>query len=167
MFRRVEIPAFYVGALFREGRLVRMLEPGARWVRGEVVLVDVRRRRLDVQAAPVLTKDGVPLGLRPEIVFRVADPARAVTQVESYVWHLKNDARAAAYRSVSARSLAEIIAGHNRLELEIQDRLALEASAYGVRVEDVALHEVRIPRDIRRRMKRGEAILAGESGAVR
>jgi len=133
MIRRVKIAEFEKGLLLRNGRLVRVLDPGVHWVGGEGVAFDLRRRDTEVDAAPVLTRETVPIGV-----------------------HLRVDAVAAVHRSLSKVAVTEVGAEHNRLENEIQDRLALEATGYGLRVEDVAIVQVRFPKAVRRKLKRME-----------
>lgn len=157
MFRRMKLSEFEKGLLLREGRLVRLLGPGVHWVRGEVVAFDLRRRDTPVDAAPVLTRDAVPIGVRLQVTYRVTDPAAAHLCVYAYRAHLANDAVAALHRSVSKVTVLDLGAEHNRLEAEIQDRLALEAAGYGLRVEDVAMVQVRFPKALRRKLKRMES----------
>ena len=150
MFRRVNVREFEQGVLYRDGRLIRVLDPGIHWVRGEVVPVDLRRRDWEVDAAPVLTRDLVPIGIRLQIAYRVTDPVAALRT------HLVHDAVSAVHRSVSGVPMADLAAEHNRLEFAIQDRLAIETGAYGLRVEDVAIVQVRFPKALRRKLKRME-----------
>ena len=156
MFRRVKIAEFEKGLLLRDGRLVRVLDPGVHWVGGEVVAFDLRRRDTEVDAAPVLTRETVPVGIHLRVSYRVTEPVAAFLSVYEYRAHLANDAVAAVHRSVSRVSVGEMGAEHNRLEHEIQDRLALEATGYGLRVEDVAIVQVRFPKAVRRSLKRME-----------
>ena len=153
MIRRVMIREYEKGLLFRDGRFVRSLEAGRPWVRGEVTIVDLRRRDTMVDAGPVLTRDLVLLGVRLLVSYRVTDPERAVLQAFEYRTHLVNDATASIHRTVSLVALADLSAEHNRLEQSIQDRLALEAVSYGLRVEDVSIIQIRLPRALRRQMK--------------
>ena len=41
MFKRITVSEFEQALLFRDGRFVRLLDPGVHWIRGEAVLVDV------------------------------------------------------------------------------------------------------------------------------
>jgi len=156
MFKRVNVREFEKGLLFRNGRFVRLLETGDHWIRGEMAVVDLRRTHTKVDAAPVLTRDLVPVGIHLRIVSRVTDPAAAFLQSYEYRAHLVNDTVASVHRAVSQVPLAELSVEHNRLELAIQDRLALETAAYGLRVEDVAIVQVRFPKALRRKFKRME-----------
>jgi regulator of protease activity HflC (stomatin/prohibitin superfamily) len=156
MFRRVKVHEYERGLLFRDGRFVKALDPGFHWVRGDVKVVDVRRRDTMVDVGPVLTRDLVPVGIRLMVAYRVRDPEAAVLRSFEYRTHLVNDATASVHRAVSPVPMAELAAEHNRLEQSIQDRLALEVVSYGLRVEDVSILQVRFPRALRRKLKRME-----------
>jgi len=156
MFRRWMVQEFERGLLFRDGRFVRSLDPGAHWVRGEVRLVDVRRRDTLVDVGPVLTRDLVPIGVRLKISYRVREPKKALLQAFEFRTQLVNDATAAVHRAVTPLPMAELAVEHNRLEETIQDRLAIEVVSYGLRVEDVAILQVRFPKALRRKLKRTE-----------
>jgi len=156
MFKRVKVNEYEKGLLFRDGRFLRLLEAGSHWIRGEVVMVDLRRRDAMVEAAPVQTRDLVPIGVRLMVMYRVTNPEKAILQTYEYRTHLANDAIVATHRAVSVVPLAELAVEHNRLEREIQDRVALEAASYGLRVEELAIVQVRFPRAIRRQLKQME-----------
>ena len=156
MFKRITVNEFEQALLFRNGRFVRLLDPGVHWIRGEAVVVDVRRRDTVVDVAPVHTRDLVPVGVRLQVSYRVTDPQAALLRSFEYRTHLANDACAAVHRSVTAVPMAGLSATHRTLEHQIHDRLSLEAAAYGLRVEDVAIVQVRFPRALRRKLKRME-----------
>jgi regulator of protease activity HflC (stomatin/prohibitin superfamily) len=157
VFGRLKVLEFQRAGLLREGRLVRVLGPGIHWwVRDPAVFLDVRRQDLFLDMGPVFTREAVPVGLDVRMVWRVAEPERALGQ--RYGEFLDRDARAAVYRAVSTRTTEALAAEHNALEAEIRDRLSLDSAEYGVRIEDVAILEVRYPRAIRRRLKRAELI---------
>jgi len=156
MFKRFTVSEFEQALLFRDGRFVRVLDPGVHWIRGEAVRVDVRRRDTLVDVAPVHTQDLVPIGVSLQIAYRVTDPKAAVLSASDYRAHLENDATAAVHRSVSAVPMAGLSAVHRTLEHQLHDRLSLETASYGVRVEDVAIIGVRFPRSIRKKLKRME-----------
>ena len=156
MFKRITVSEFEQALLFRDGRFVRLLDPGVHWIRGEAVRVDVRRRDMLVDVAPVHTRDLVPIGVRLVVVHRVTDPKAAVLQASEVRTHLVNDATAAVHRSVSEVPMACLAAAHRTLEHQLHDRLSLEAASYGVRVEDVVIVQVRFPRAIRKKLKRME-----------
>ena len=148
---------FERAVLFRHSRFFRLLGPGWHWTRDSVVArLDLRRQDVSVDAGPAWTRDGVPVGVLARVVYRIAEPELAVKWVDRPDQHLQIDALATVLRTVSTLGMVELAPAHNRMELDIQDRLDFEASTYGVRIEEVQVFEVRYPRAIRRRMKRNE-----------
>jgi regulator of protease activity HflC (stomatin/prohibitin superfamily) len=156
MFKRFTVSEFEQALLFRDGRFVGLLDPGTHWIRGEAIRVDLRRRDTQVDVAPVHTLDLVPIGVRLQISYRVTDSKAAVLSAFEQRFHLVNDATAAVHRSVTAVPMAGLSAAHRTLEHQLHDRLSLETASYGVRVEDVAIVQVRLPRAIRKKLKRME-----------
>jgi regulator of protease activity HflC (stomatin/prohibitin superfamily) len=86
----------------------------------------------------------------------VVSLARRTERVEVAPAHVLRDARAALARSVSARDVESLATARDEVEREVEGRLALAATAYGVHVDDVWLVELRLPRALRRAWKRGE-----------
>lgn len=156
MFQRFKVSEFERALLFRDGRFVRLLDPGAHWIRGEAVVVDVRRQDLLVDVGPVHTRDLVPVGLRLQVSTRVTDAKAAMLRSTDYRAHLVNDATAAVHRSVSEVPMSDLKASQRSMEHQIHDRLSLEAASYGLRVEDTAIVQVRFPRALRKKLKRME-----------
>jgi regulator of protease activity HflC (stomatin/prohibitin superfamily) len=156
MFKRLKVWEFERGILFRDGRCVAVLDPGFHWIRGEVTMVDLRRCDSLIEAGPVLTRDLVPLGIRLKVSYRVRDPKAALLQTYDFRTQLVNDATASVHRALSLVAMADLAAELQRLEQSIQDRLALEVAAYGLRVEDVSIILVRFPRALRKKLKRME-----------
>lgn len=156
MFKRITVSEFERALLFRQGRFVRLLEPGVHWVRGNAIRVDLRRRDTLVEVAPVHTLDLVPVGVRLLVTYRVTDPAAALLKVYEYRTNLVNDATAAVHRSMATMSLGALSALRRPLEAEIRDRLALETESYGLRIEDLSIIQIRVPRALRRKLKRME-----------
>ena len=156
MIKRFTVSEFAQALLFRDGRFVRLLDPGVHWIRGEAVMVDLRRRDKQIDVGPVHTLDLVPIGVLLQISYRITDPKAAVLSAFEYRAFLMNDATAAVHRAVSAVPMAGLSAAHRTLEHQIHDRLSLETASYGVRVEDVAIVQVRFPRALRKKLKRME-----------
>ncbi len=160
MLRRITIQEHERGFLFRRGRLICELDPGVHWVWGRVTSVSLARRQERVDTGGVLTRTGVPVGLAAVVSFRVTDPRHAVLDAEDHVAQLRVDAAAALSRTVAVRAPEELGGAREAIEHEAQGRLGLATSTYGLEVEDVWIEEVRLPRALRRKWKRGEAPVA-------
>lgn len=79
--RRV-VEAFQRGVVLREGRVERILSPGAHWIRPKQTLVvcDVRPTPFQVLGQELLTLDGMGVRVSVSGEYRVADPARFVSE---------------------------------------------------------------------------------------
>jgi len=157
MLHRVTILEFERGLQLRNGRIVRVLAPGTHWVLGRVERADLRLRSVEVDAGGVRTREEIPVGVAARITYRLTDPAAAFVRVRSVAAQLQADARAAIVRTMASAVVGALAREHLRLEQQVQDRLSLDAHAYGTRVEDVAILPIRYPRALRRRWKQGEA----------
>ena len=118
MIRRVTVHETEVGLLYRKGRFERLLAPGRHWLAGShvrVTRVDTRRRLLTVGSQEVLTSDSVQLRLSVMVAFRVADPARAMHEFESYEHELHLATQLALRAAVGERSVDDLLEG--RLDL--------------------------------------------------
>jgi len=148
------------GLLFRAGTLVRVLGPGEHRIhpilrRETVETVDVRERAVELDLAPLLTRDGVPVGVTGFVAYRIADPT-AVLKVGSVAERLEQEARAAvagAVAQLEALALAPALRG---LAVDVHDRLAFDAQRIGIEVVGVGLTGVRFPRRLRQMMKSKE-----------
>ncbi len=151
------------GLLFRAGALVRVLEPGAHrvaaFLRGETVeFVDVRERALELDVAPLYTRDAVPVGVTGFVAWTIVDPT-VMTRVGSVAERLVYEARAAVAGAVAQAAALELAPALRAMANDVQDRLALEAQAFGVAIASVGLTGVRFPRHLRRLMKSKERLM--------
>ena len=104
------VAAGWTGMLYRDGRLAGQLAPGvhAFWKgeeKTEVFQLDLRERALDVSGQEIMTADRVTLRLNALAVYRVADPEKAVTEVDDHVQALYRQAQLALRAIVGTREL--------------------------------------------------------------
>ena len=180
MFRRIHIHETEVGLLYRRGRYERLLEPGGHRLLGpglRVERVDSRRRLLVVGSQEVLTSDSVQLRLSAIVAFRVADPARALHEVESYEQEL-HVAVQLALRTVVADATAEALL-EERLDRgeRLKELVTERAAALGLELFEIDLRDIMLPGDVKsaftevlRARAEGRAALErarGESAALR
>jgi len=145
------------GVVFRFGRYVGARGPGLYWIIPLVerqVLIDLRTNTQAVEQQETITKDSVTIKVNAVLWYRVADPSKAVLNVENY--------RAAVYQ-VALTSLRNIIGQHHLDEVlkerdAINGKLAeiVDASTepWGVKVEFIEMKDVEIPASMQRAMAR-------------
>jgi regulator of protease activity HflC (stomatin/prohibitin superfamily) len=131
--------------LMVDGRQQEILRPGryAFWrgiARFETPRVDLREQVLDVSGQELMTADKVTLRINAVVAYRVVDPVRALTTVESYGQALYRESQLALRSVIGARELDAFLSDKERVAQElaglIRDRaavLGLEVTAFGIR----------------------------------
>jgi regulator of protease activity HflC (stomatin/prohibitin superfamily) len=180
MIRRIHIHETEVGLRYRRGRYERLLEPGAHWLLGpglRVQRVDARRRLMVVNSQEVLTSDSVQLRLSAVVAFRVADPPRAMHDVESYEQELHVAAQLALRTTVGEATAEDLLERRLDLGERLAELVSERAAAVGLEVFEIDLRDVMLPGDVKaaftevlRARAEGRAALErarGESAALR
>jgi regulator of protease activity HflC (stomatin/prohibitin superfamily) len=180
LMRKVVVREGFAALLYRQGRFVRVLKPGAHWMprRGfSTELVDVRQRALTVPGQEVLSQEQVGLKVSVAVRFAVADPEQALLRVQSYVEALYLTVQLALREEVARQPLEELVSARLNLGQRMRERVAAEARVFGLSVEAVEVKDVMLPADLRRAFaeslkakKEAQARLEkarGESAALR
>src|SRR5919106_1029872 len=87
LYRRVTIYDYERGLRYRDGRLIGLVQPGAHWIyRPSTIIqrVDVRQSFAAIPGQEVVTSDGASIKASLAVQYRVADPVKALTEVEDY-----------------------------------------------------------------------------------
>jgi regulator of protease activity HflC (stomatin/prohibitin superfamily) len=167
-----DVPADHAGVLFADGRQVETLGPGryAFWkgvAAVKLVRVDRREAVLDVNGQDVLTADKVSLRINAVVVYRITDPLRSVTTVDSAVQALYREAQLALRSAVGAREFDALLADKESLAGELTERLRPRAAEFGVAVAALGLRDVILPGDMKELMNKVlEARKAAEAAVI-
>jgi regulator of protease activity HflC (stomatin/prohibitin superfamily) len=180
LVRKVVVREGFVALLYRQGRFVRALKPGAHRMprRGfSTELVDVRQRVLTVPGQEVLSQEQVGLKVSVAVRFAVADPEQALHRVQDFTAALYLAVQLALREEVARHPLEELVSGRVDLGQRMRERVTTDARAFGLSVETVEVKDVMLPADLRRAFaeslkakKEAQARLEkarGESAALR
>jgi regulator of protease activity HflC (stomatin/prohibitin superfamily) len=153
LVRKVVVPEGFATLLYRQGRFVRVLKPGAHRMprRGfSTQQVDVRLRSLTVPGQDVLSQEQVGLKVSVAVRFAVADPEQALHRVQNFTEALYLAVQLALREEVARYPLEELVSGRLDLGQRMRERVAGEARAFGLAVESVEPKDVMLPADLRR-----------------
>jgi regulator of protease activity HflC (stomatin/prohibitin superfamily) len=180
LVRKAVVLEGYAGLLYREGRYVRTLGPGAYWLWGantRVEHVDLRLRTLTLPGQEVLCRDQVTLKVSVAVRYAVVAPDVAQHRVQSYVESLYLLVQLALRTEAGQHPLEELISGRVALGEALRAQVAGQAREIGLAVEAVELKDVMLPGELRRAFaealkarKEGQAALEkarGETAALR
>ena len=100
--------------LFRDGKLVEILQPGIHvyWNQAGKVTwksVDLREQLADVAGQEIMTNDKVTLRVNLLVAYRVSDAVKAATTVNDYQQTLYREAQLALRAAVGTRNLDTLL----------------------------------------------------------
>lgn len=171
------------GLWYEDGVLTQVL-PAGRYIiprqsifstqampRVEVVLVDVRGREMVVMSHEIQTADRLSIRAAFVVFFRVTDPVAAVHEVKNYEERLHGEIQLAMRRTLSVKTLEDILSHRNQLGEEILLEIGPTALVYGVTVSRVELKDVTFPEKIKEMMNkagiaRTASLLDGDPSVV-
>jgi len=166
------IAAGWVGLVFQDGRHVATLAPGvhAFW-RGEglvkVLPVDLRERAADISGQEIMTADKVTLRLNALVTYRVADPMKAVGEVDDFVQALYRQTQLALRAVLGTRELDALLADKDGVARKLDGALRTEVAGFGLDVKAVGIRDIILPGEMKDILNRvTEARKAAESSLV-
>ena len=116
--------------------------------------VSVRTVALDVPPQDIITKDNVSMGVNAVVYYRVVDPEKAICEVEDYLFAVGQLAQTT-LRSVCGQSeLDELLSNREAINEKLQTLLDVQTGPWGIKVTNVELKNVDLPKEMQRAMGR-------------
>ncbi len=147
--------------VFRLGRLVGTRGPGIFILIplvDRMVKVSLRTIAMDVPSQDVITKDNVSVKVNAVLYFRVMDPAKAVVQVEDYLYATSQIAQTTLRSILGQAELDDLLAEREKLNRELQTIIDTQTEPWGIKVTLVEVKHVDLPQEMQRAMaKQAEA----------
>jgi len=150
------------GVIFRLGRLV----PGSRgpgfilvpYPFEKMVKVSLRTVVHDVPSQDVITKDNVSVKVNAVVYFRVVDPAKAIVEVENYLFATSQMAQTTLRSVLGQAELDELLSEREELNDKLQSIIDKHTDPWGIKVSSVEVKHVDLPQEMQRAMaKQAEA----------
>lgn len=116
--------------------------------------VSIQTVTLDVPPQDIITKDNVTLQVNAVVYYKVINPELAVIEVEDYAYATGQLAQTT-MRSVCGQSELDELLGHREaINEKLQSILDLQTDPWGIKVQNVELKGVDLPKDLQRAMGR-------------
>ncbi|WCL48564.1 slipin family protein [Leptospira sp. GIMC2001] len=149
------------GVIFRLGRFSAVKGPGLIVIIpfiDKLSKISLRTITTDVAPQDVITKDNVSIKVNAVIYFRVVDPARAIIQIEDYLYATLQLSQTTLRSIMGQSELDEILAQRDKINAELQAVIDEQTDAWGVKVTMVEVKHIDLPENMQRAMaKQAEA----------
>ncbi|MFH1390890.1 MAG: slipin family protein [Candidatus Diapherotrites archaeon] len=120
--------------------------------------VDIRIKTIDVPKQEVMTRDNVPVNINAVIYFRIKDPAKAVLDIQDYMFATAQLAQTALRDIVGASNLDTVLTKRDEIGSQIKKLVDIETDAWGIDITNIKMQDVELPQDMKRVMaKQAEA----------
>jgi len=150
------------GVIFRLGKLTRAKGPGLIFLVPYGIermrKMDLRIVALDIPPQDTITKDNVSLSVNAVVYFRVADPAKAVVEIEDYYFATSQLAQTTLRSVIGQSELDELLAEREQINEIVRKIIDEGTDPWGVEVTGVEIKDIDLPKEMKRAMaKQAEA----------
>ncbi|MCD6087923.1 MAG: slipin family protein [Candidatus Hydrothermae bacterium] len=145
------------GVVFRLGRIIGVKGPGLVILLpfiDKMVKVSLRIITMDVPPQDVITKDNVSVKVNAVVYFRVMDPAKAVIEVEDYLYATSQIAQTTLRSVLGEVELDDLLSQREQLNHRLQQIIDLQTDPWGIKVSAVEIKHVDLPTEMQRAMAR-------------
>ncbi len=150
------------GVIFRLGKLTRAKGPGLIFLVPfgveRMKKMDLRIVALDIAPQDTITKDNVSVKVNAVVYFRVADPAKAVVEIEDYYFATSQLAQTTLRSVIGQSELDELLAERERINEIVRVIIDEGTDPWGIEVVGVEIKDIDLPHEMKRAMaKQAEA----------
>lgn len=145
------------GVVFRLGRLMQQRGPGLILLMPTIdrmVRVSLRTVTLAVPPQETITRDNIPVRVTAVAYYRVIDPNKAVTQVESFHKATLQIAQTTLRSVLGGADLDTLLSERERLNEDLQQIIDAQTEPWGIKVTTVEIKDVEIPEEMRHAIAR-------------
>jgi len=116
--------------------------------------VSLRIMALDIPPQDVITRDNVSLKVNAVLYMKVADPARAVIEIEDYLYATSQLAQTTLRAVLGEVELDELLSDREKINAVLKRIIDERTDAWGIHVSAVEVKDVDLPDGMKRAMSR-------------
>ena len=136
------------GVVFRLGRVTEQRGPGLLLlapVLDRMVRISLRTVTLTIPPQEIITRDNVPVRVTAVAYYRVIDPRKAVTEVESYQSATLQISQTSLRSVLGVVDLDTLLSEREHLNESLQRVIDTQTEPWGIKVTTVEIKDVEIP----------------------
>src|SRR3989344_1125444 len=133
------------GVFFTIGKFAGIKQPGWRIVIPifqSMKKVDTRMKAVDVPEQKAITKDNISVGVNAVIYYRVTDAAKAILEVEDYIYAMSQLAQTTMRNAVGEVELDELLSQRDKISARISEVVDMASDPWGIKVSTVELKDI-------------------------
>lgn len=145
------------GVLLRLGKYVGLRGPGMTYVIPfieSIRFVDMRLLTLNIPSQQVITRDNVPAAVDGVLFFLVANPEKAVMELQDYRFAVAQYAQATLRDVIGALTLDELLSERDQIQTRIAEVVEERIKSWGLHLDSIRLQDIEMPDDLKRIMSR-------------
>lgn len=145
------------GVVFRLGRLVGYKGPGIIFlipIVDRMVKVSLRTIAMDVPPQDIITKDNVSVKVNAVLYFRVIDPAKAIVEVEDFLYATSQLSQTTLRSTLGQAELDDLLSERDKINRQLQEIIDHHTDPWGIKVSLVEVKHVDLPAEMQRAMAR-------------
>jgi regulator of protease activity HflC (stomatin/prohibitin superfamily) len=128
------------------------------WPFETMVKVSLRTLVAPVPPQDVITRDNVSVKVSAVLYFRVVEPAKAVVEVENFLYATQQLAQTTLRSILGQADLDELLSQRDKLNAQLQEIIDTHTEPWGIKVSMVEVKDVDLPQEMQRAMaKQAEA----------
>ncbi|HEX7181672.1 MAG TPA: slipin family protein [Thermoanaerobaculia bacterium] len=124
------------------------------WPFEKMIKVSLRTIVLDVPPQDVITRDNVSVKVNAVLYFRVVEPARAIVEVENYLYATSQLSQTTLRSVLGQADLDELLSEREQLNNRLQEIIDTHTDPWGIKVSMVEVKHVDLPQEMQRAMAR-------------
>jgi regulator of protease activity HflC (stomatin/prohibitin superfamily) len=124
------------------------------WPFETMIKVSLQTVAHEVPSQDVITRDNVSVKVNAIVYFRVVDPARAIVQVQNYLYATSQLAQTTLRSVLGQAELDDLLAEREKLNVKLQEIIDQHTEPWGIKVSMVELKNIDLPPDMQRAMAR-------------
>ncbi len=124
------------------------------WPFERMVKVSLRTIVHDVPSQDVITRDNVSVKVNAVVYFRVLEPAKAIVEVENYLFATSQIAQTTLRSVLGQAELDELLSQREKLNDKLQAIIDSQTDPWGIKVSAVEVKHVDLPQEMQRAMAR-------------
>lgn len=177
---KVTVLEFQRGLMYRDGKFVKVLEPGSYWTfpfNTRVTLIDIRQAYTIIPSQELLTADSMSVKMTLAVQYKVVDAYAAINMVDSYISALYTVTQLALRDIVSSMKIDELMSARQKVADELYTAVSGKAAEFGLELITANIRDLMVPGEMKKVMsqvvkaqKEAQAALEkarGETAALR